>query len=269
MTHKQLQQYYKRINIQSSRSPSLQLLTELQEKHTATIPFENINPFLGLPVTIDFDSLFGKIVLNGRGGYCFEQNGLFLEVLKKIGFYARGLTGRVIGNTPHFPLRTHMLILVKISKNFYVTDVGFGGLIPTHPLLLKSGIIQPTSLESYRILADKKENYILQIYIKKMWRSLYIFDLQEQSVADYTVANWYTSTNPESRFTTNLIVSIAGKNLRNTLHNNLFSTYSYHKGIVKQELRTLREIQKVLTENFKINLDKVSGIEKRLKVLIG
>lgn len=51
-----------------------------------------------------------------RGGYCFEQNGVFERVLCELGFNVRSLLGRVVlSNPPALPPRTHRLLLVELE----------------------------------------------------------------------------------------------------------------------------------------------------------
>jgi arylamine N-acetyltransferase len=49
------------------------------------IAFENLNSLLNQPVKLDLASLQQKLINEGRGGYCFEQNsrrcGLFCLLL--------------------------------------------------------------------------------------------------------------------------------------------------------------------------------------------
>ena len=37
------------------------------------------------PILLDLEHLQAKLVRDGRGGYCFEQNTLFAEMRKKLG----------------------------------------------------------------------------------------------------------------------------------------------------------------------------------------
>jgi arylamine N-acetyltransferase len=85
-----------------------------------------------------------------RGGYCFEQNGLFERVLREIGFEVRSLLGRVVlANPPQMPPRTHR-VLVTLGDEQWIADVGFGGLTLTAPVRLKADIEQETPHGLYR-----------------------------------------------------------------------------------------------------------------------
>ena len=126
--------YLQRIGFQGDRAPTLNTLKALQQLHLQTITFENLNPLLGRAVPLDSPALMDKLIHQRRGGYCFENNLLFLEVLTTLGFQARGITGRVYWNQPEdaWPPRSHMLLLVTIDGEDYLSDVGFGGMTPTH-----------------------------------------------------------------------------------------------------------------------------------------
>ncbi|MEO6812745.1 MAG: arylamine N-acetyltransferase, partial [Ginsengibacter sp.] len=200
--------YLRRIGFEGKPAVDIETLRVLQELHTQAIPFENLNPLLGLPILLDIKSLQKKLLADKRGGYCFEQNILFQHVLETIGFKVKGLAARVIqgGVEGHISPRTHMLLLVTVDKVLFVADVGFGGMTPTTPLLLEANEMQDTTLEPFRLDRDG-DNYILQANVDDNWKSLYRFDLEEQFLPDYEVANWYTSANPASHFLSNLLVS--------------------------------------------------------------
>ncbi|EMA8652861.1 arylamine N-acetyltransferase, partial [Cronobacter sakazakii] len=71
------QDYFSRIGYTGEPRPTLETLTALHKRHTATIPFENLDVLLGREILLDDDAIFVKLVEAGRGGYCFEQNALF------------------------------------------------------------------------------------------------------------------------------------------------------------------------------------------------
>ena len=63
-------------------------------------------------------SLEEKLVTARRGGYCFEQNGVFERALREIGFNVRSLLGRVVlANPSSLPPRTHRLLLVELQES--------------------------------------------------------------------------------------------------------------------------------------------------------
>ena len=88
--------YLQRLGYDSPPPPTLQTLRDLQLRHVCTFAFESLSTLLRLPVPIDLPSVEQKVLFDGRGGYCYELNQMFLALLQALGFDARGITGRVV-----------------------------------------------------------------------------------------------------------------------------------------------------------------------------
>jgi N-hydroxyarylamine O-acetyltransferase len=189
-----LDTYFQRIGYQGERLPTLQVLQAIHCQHAQTIAFENLNSFLKQTVHLDLASLQRKLIHEGRGGYCFEQNLLLRSVLVALGFQVTSLAARVLWDLPAGTItpRSHMLLRVDIEQEIYIADVGFGGSTLTAPLSLTPDIEQATPHEAFRLLA-LEHTYIMQVYINQQWKPLYCFDLQEQQLPDYEASNWYVS----------------------------------------------------------------------------
>jgi N-hydroxyarylamine O-acetyltransferase len=95
-----LDAYFERIGYDGERAPTLATLRAIHARHATMIPFENLSPLLRQPVRLDLASLQDKLLHQGRGGYCFEQNLLLRAVLLALGFQVRGLAARVRWNVP-------------------------------------------------------------------------------------------------------------------------------------------------------------------------
>jgi N-hydroxyarylamine O-acetyltransferase len=83
------------------RSPTLKTLEAIHLCHPKSIPFENLNSWLKQPVPLDLKSLQQKLIHQGRGGYCFEQNLVLRSVLISLGFQIKNLAARVLWNREH------------------------------------------------------------------------------------------------------------------------------------------------------------------------
>jgi len=266
-----IDQYFERIGHEGPEEATLEVLLDLHRLHPKSIPFENLNPFLGIPVLLDTESLQKKMIENGRGGYCFEQNLLFKEVLQSLGFGVKGLAARILWNQQEGEItsRGHMLLLVEAEGKQYIADVGFGGLGPTGPILLKPDLEQDTPHESYRLKRDGDE-YILESDVKDQWKSLYRFNLDEHYRQDYEVTNWYLSNHPESHFVTGLYVARpeVDPNRRYALHGKELSIHTIGNETKKRTLQTVDELKEVLENNFRINLTGLAGLDENLKELL-
>lgn len=132
-----LNHYFARINWLGAAAVNIDTLRALHLKHNCTIPFENLDVLLPREIQLDDQSLEEKLVTAHRGGYCFEQNGVFERVLRELGFNVRSLLGRVVlSNPPALPPRTHRLLLVELEEEKWIADVGFGGQTLTAPIRL-------------------------------------------------------------------------------------------------------------------------------------
>lgn len=250
-----LDAYFGRIGYSGSRAPTLETLRALHLRHALAIPFENLDPLRRLPVRLDLASLQQKLVHDGRGGYCFEHNLLFKDVLEALGFPVRGLAARVMWNVPDgvtLP-RTHMLLRVAIDGQDYLADVGFGGQTPTGPIRLIPDLEQSTPHEPFRLLAADNA-FLMQARIGSEWKSLHRFDLQEQTRADYEMANWFVSTHPESRFVKNLTVARTAADGRYALFNAEFARHRLGGPSEHRRLGGVAEIRQILQEVFDLAL---------------
>jgi N-hydroxyarylamine O-acetyltransferase len=250
-----LDAYLARIGHAGSREPSLAVLRAVVARHTAAIPFENIDVFLGRGAALDSGVLQRKILEGRRGGYCFEQNTLLREALSAMGFDVTGLMARVVrgldaaAQTP----RTHMTLRVDLPEGAFLADVGFGNLTPTAPLALALEREQPSLHEEYRLMPAGEE-WLLQARLGDVWANVYRFPLQPQFAIDYEVGNWFTSTRPGGMFVSNLVVARPANGCRMTLFNGRFVARFMDGNVERRELRGADDYGRTLAEAFGIAL---------------
>jgi N-hydroxyarylamine O-acetyltransferase len=261
-----LDAYFSRIGYAGTRDATLATLQGVHVQHAQSIPFENLNPYLGLTVPLDTGSLEQKLVQQRRGGYCFEQNLLLREVLRSLGFQVRGLAARVTWNAPEdlVSARTHMLLLINLEEGDFLADVGFGGMTLTGPLRLQVDIEQQTPHEPFRLIAAGAE-FIMQAKVREGWKALYRFDLQEQVVADYEVTNWYLANHPQSRFVRNLIAARPAPDRRYALFNNEFAVHHRGGPSERRVLENVAELRDVLEGALLIELPRVPQLDGALQ----
>jgi len=263
-----LDAYFERIGYADARTPTLETLRELHLLHTQAIPFENLTPLLKQPVNLDAESLQRKLVHEGRGGYCYELNGLFALVLDALGFRVTRLGARVVylGDVNSFPPRTHMLLRVDLGDESWIADVGFGGMVLTAPLRMAIDIEQETPHEPFRIVRWRDE-YLLEGLVRDAWVPLYRFTLQEQAPSDYELGNWYVSTHPTSLFVNFLMASRPAPGIRYALRNNQLSIHRMNAGTEHRMLTTADEMRSTLVEFMQIELPEGSEVEGLLERL--
>jgi N-hydroxyarylamine O-acetyltransferase len=264
-----LDAYLARIGYAGNRMPTLETLTALHRRHAETIPFENLNPLVRWPVRLDVMSLQQKLVRDGRGGYCYEQNLLFTHALRALGFEVTGLAARVRWNAPEAVVnpRSHMLLLIDLDDRPYIADVGFGGLVLTAPLRLEPDLEQATPHEVFRLVRTGPA-FILQARIADAWMSLYVFDLQEQALIDYEVTNWYVSTHPQSHFVSRLTAARPDAGRRYALRDNDFAIHHVNGGTERRLLTTAAELRATLETVFRIAVPKAPEFDAALERLV-
>lgn len=261
-----LDAYFTCIGYAGPRRPTLSVLNAITHAHACSIPFENLDVLLGRPIRLDIDSIFNKLVHARRGGYCFEQNGLLLHVLSAVGFRVAPISARVRLQRPRdfVPPRTHAFLRVEIEGESWLTDVGMGGVSLTGAIRFDSNDAQVTPHETRRI-SREGSRYFHQVLFDGNWTDACEFTLEEMPPIDREVANWYTSTHPESHFKNQLIVALAAPDgVRITMHNDEFSVRGRDGRAEKRCIGSNRERLLLLAERFGLNFpeDVIFSIEE-------
>jgi len=263
-----LDEYFNRIDYRDKPANDVPTLQQLHNLHPRRIAFENLDAWLGRAVVLDADGIYEKLISQRRGGYCFEHNLLFRQVLETLGFSVRGLSARVLWNQPDNRLlpRTHMLLLVTLDNERYIADVGFGGLTLTGALHLDTDQVQRTSHEEFRIVRDRDE-YVLQSRSADIWQPLYRFSLEEQQLADYEMANWFVSTHPQSRFVAELIAGRVDAGVRHVLLNKRYTQHFTDRPSVVTMLESPRELRELLENTMAIDGKRLPTLDAGLAKL--
>ena len=246
-----LQAYCARIGFDGELTPTLRTLRRLTALHAAAIPFEAIDVLLDRGVDLAPAAVDAKLIAARRGGYCFEQNGLFRRVLAAAGFEVDGLLARVLWMQPPGAAptpRTHMVLRVTVDGEAWFADVGFGSSVPTAPLRLGIGEPQPTANDTYRVRATGGAMRV-EMRLPDAWAPLYDIDPSPQQDIDFELANWFTSTHPTSHFRHRLTVTRSLPGICYALLENRFTARTAD-GEVEQRSLTADEIERTLAETF-------------------
>jgi N-hydroxyarylamine O-acetyltransferase len=251
--HPDLDAYFARIGYAGPRNPSLEVLNAIVEAHIQSIPFENLDVLLRREIRLEPAALFQKLILDRRGGYCFEQNGLLLEILRTMGFQISPLSARVRWQRPRdfTPPRTHVFLRAAVNGENWLVDVGVGGLSPTSAIRLEeSGRVQTTPHEPRRIVREDGRLFH-QVLLGDQWCDLYEFTLEEMPLIDRELGNWYTSAHPLSHFRDRLIVARAApQGVRLTMQDDEFSIRGRDGHADTRKLNSPEELLEVLATHF-------------------
>jgi N-hydroxyarylamine O-acetyltransferase len=256
-----LSAYLRRIGYSGDLQPTSTVLDALHLAHATHIPYENLDVILKRPIRLDLESLQAKLVHVGRGGYCYEQNGLFAAVLRKVGFSVTPLAARVRYRSTQTLPRTHMILLVQAGGKSFLADVGFGSAGLILPVPFDIGFEARQFAWSYRIVAEGSL-WLLQMLQDVSWLDLYTFSLDPQEQADYEMANYYVSTHPASRFVHTLTVQKITQNERHTLRDR---EYSVDRGasVTTRQLNGDDDLAALLTQTFGLRLPEGFDLSKK------
>lgn len=214
------EKYLDRIKYSGKSKPNLDLLKKLQKQHLLNVPFENLDIHYNIPIELNIDRIYKKIVLNNRGGFCYELNGLFFELLLALNFEAKRISARVYSQEKEYGEEfDHFAIIVKIDGEEYLSDVGFGDFT-----------FEPLKIDIGKIQNDECGTYLIDKYDEKYFRvnkvengkitPEYIFQKEKKDFNDYQEMCKYHQTSPDSHFTQKRLISLPTTNGRITITGN-------------------------------------------------
>lgn len=248
--------YLARIHYNHDVRPDVDTLYGLQLAHLQSVPFENLDIGLKRPIQINEQAIWNKIVVNRRGGFCYELNGLFAWLLKQIGCNVTYLNARVFNQEGNLGIDfDHLALLVQIPDQpaRWLADVGFGDSF-TEPLKFQEGREQAQGLRAYR-LEKISEGYIVwQQNYDRTWERHYFFDIQPHSFPEeYQSTCLYHQTSPESSFTRGSIISRATPEGRVSLEDGRL-IITQHGQRTERLLDSQTEYDTLLKEHFGVEL---------------
>ncbi|MCW2474202.1 MULTISPECIES: arylamine N-acetyltransferase [unclassified Symbiopectobacterium] len=201
-----LSTYLRRINYTAQVSANSATLYALMRHQLFSVPFENLDVQAGKVVSLVPEEIVDKLLQRGRGGYCYEVNGLFAMALEALGIPYCFVAARPM----FYPVRrpkTHMALIAEVDGRQWLCDLGFGSYGIRAPLaldLLDTDINQ--DFDMFRLTRDAKGEYLLQAKVEGEWANQYGFDLIPQEWIDFVPANYLNSTHPDAIFVQKLLI---------------------------------------------------------------
>jgi N-hydroxyarylamine O-acetyltransferase len=208
--------YLARIAYTGGRAPTIDTLRALHRAHLHAVPFENLDIHLGRPIVLDRAAFFGKIVGERRGGFCYELNGLFADLLESLGFEVSLCSARVAHEAGGFgPDFDHLALLVRAGGR-WLADVGFGRSFHT-PLALDAPIEEEAEGTFYRAVEAGDAWRVESRRPGEEARPEYAFTLQPRPLGAFAGMCEHHQTSPLSHFTQNVVCTLPGAHGRRTL----------------------------------------------------
>lgn len=260
-----LHNYLHRVEFGGGTKPTLDTLATLLRRHVLSIPFENLDVQLGIPVTNDLEAAFDKIVGRRRGGWCYEQNGLFGWALSEIGFDVTRVAAAVRRDERGAAaLANHLCLLVRLpedSELVYLADVGFGG-----------SMIKPMPL-----VASHSEQAPFRIGLRRLDDGHWQF--REESGADSVNYDFLAEagdecamsekcrqlqTDPSSSFVLNLVVQKRTPATHVTLRGRVL-TINSTSGIETRMLQSRGDLLDTLKNMFQLDVPEAANLWHRIE----
>lgn len=252
-----LSSYLQRIAFSETPQPTLACLKRIHRKHQENIPFENLDVLLGRSISIELDDIFQKLVIENRGGYCFEQNSLLAAALREIGFQVTPYIARVRWLAPEnvaTPL-SHMVLRVETEAGPQLADVGFGGIGLVEPIALDSREEQHRDFEPRRII-ERDSQLVHQVKISDDWKDVYQLIPTPAPQIDLEVGNWYSHTHPKAHFRNALVVAKLTKTGRIIIANTESIERNWNDSMQRTSISNQRQLRQILSNRFSLDFDK-------------
>jgi N-hydroxyarylamine O-acetyltransferase len=242
--------YLRRLGVVVNGPPDADLLRALQAAHLRSVPFENLDIHLGVPIVLEPTRLVAKLTDRHRGGFCYELNGALAMLLEDLGFSVRRMEARVYGRGGEVSIPFDHLCLRVDLDDPWLVDIGFGACFD-EPLRLVPDVGQTDPTGSFRIgqrddgWLDLVENGVAQ----------YRFSPEPRALADFADACVHHQTSPESHFTQNPVCTLRTGTGRVTLRGtSLIVTEDGRRH--ESELTDLDELRRTYREAFGIQLTR-------------
>ncbi|KAG2458213.1 ARY2 protein, partial [Polypterus senegalus] len=278
-----VEKYLRRIQFPGYPEGTLEDLQKLSRQHLFTVPFEDLTIHSGGRIHLDLGWVYDKIVVQHRGGFCYENNSLFGWLLSQLGFNVTHLAAQVKNSiTKRFgPPFDHLVTMVNLGGHRWLCDVGFGACFQS-PLSLETESNQTQPNGVYRVkqegevliverMQDEEckdagghstaanKEAITTVHSRSEWEQLYKFTLTPRSVEEFSEMCVYHQTSPSSLFyckslcclhLPNGVLSYVGRRFKHVVYP------SPGCWVEKEKLNGLsdEEIRKLLEERFNIVL---------------
>jgi N-hydroxyarylamine O-acetyltransferase len=242
-------------------SPSVENLRKLMEAYALSVPFENLDIY-DYKRQIDFclPHLFEKIVINRRGGYCYEMNSFFMGILEALGYSCAAVSARILAGRPMITPVAHRTTIVALGDQRYLCDVGFGGAgAPEGPVSFEGGV-QEIAGSFFSIRRHEGEAFgdmALVRHTPEGESDFYLFYTRPHSPLEFIALNHAMYTNPLSMFSLHRVVRLRTPNGAKVIENKIFRQTIDGK-VIEEEIATNKRLHEILTGEFNMIAPKVS-----------
>lgn len=246
--------YLERIGLSAAPLPDLDGLNALIWAHQTHVPFEDLNTsLLKQPISLEIPALYDKVILRRRGGYCYELNALFTQLLLDLGFDARSVFCRVVRGRDFLPPCAHRAVVVALTGRLYFCDVGFGGPMPAGALEIADGAGLDVRGEYFCI--DRFDDYwwtLSRDTSAGVRETVLQFNTFPQTPQEFIAANMKSALDPESLFVKQVLVNLRNKDGALSIVDDTFTVYR-DGAARKARIEDGAALRRILRERFDID----------------
>lgn len=253
-----LQRFFVRIGMEPDTNieHSAAFLGQLQSNAVQHIAYENLDILVGKPLDLSAGALFEKIVLRGRGGYCFETNGLLADMLRQMGFSVSERFARFLRGETGVPMRRHRLCVVKLPEGDHMCDIGIGQRAPRFPLKIEEDLVQKQNGEIYRFRKDPVHGWVLEEMYHGAWRDYLSFGDDEAFPIDFVQPSYYCEKHPDSVFNKWPKLAIKTVEGRCTVDDRVYKEFLGEELVHMEENISDERFTQLCRQVFFLNLDR-------------
>ncbi|MEM6630736.1 MAG: arylamine N-acetyltransferase [Bacteroidota bacterium] len=247
--------YLQRINYLGDLSPNLATLTQLQMAHMLAVPFENLDIHAGREIRLDTKQIYQKVVEEKRGGFCYELNGLYYDLLLELGYEVRRISARVHSTEQqgYGAEYDHLALIATIDGKEYITDVGYGEFLLC-PLVFEIDIEQQDIRGAVYAIRTHKEGYFrIEKRLESSWKPEYIFKPVARDYEEFVPMCNYQQYDPTSYFQKQKLISQLTPNGRVTLTSSKLKILENGK-ISEREVESAQVFDQLLKTYFSISI---------------
>jgi N-hydroxyarylamine O-acetyltransferase len=229
-----------------------EFLGRVQTACVLNIAYENLDILEGKPICLTAEALFEKIVTRGRGGYCFELNGLLAHMLRQMGFSVSQRFARYLRGEKEIPMRRHRVVVVSLDGEDYMLDIGVGQVAPRLPLKITRGLVQEQNGETYKFVADPRHGWVLWDVHHGQWQEYICFNDDQVYDADFIQPSFFCEAHPGSVFNKKPMIAIKTERGRKAIDGSVYKIFENEVPVYIEEGISNERMAQLLQSEFKL-----------------
>jgi N-hydroxyarylamine O-acetyltransferase len=250
LTGRQVTTLLRRIGAERPANTSAPQLARLHSAFSRAVPSEDYDIHSGVPLSLAVPDLFEKIARRGRGGFCYELNGLFAALLRELSFGVTLLSAFSLAEDgTRGPDFDHLRLLVETDDgDSWLADVGDGGRWNA-PVPARGG-----EYGDIRVHRDRDLWWTAHRHSDGSWQRSWGWLEVPRKLSDFATRCRYHELDPDSYFRAHRFAVLPTPTGRLSLNNGVYSEIV--AGVRTDRAVDAAEERALLAKRFGIVLDR-------------